>query len=107
MWLIVGRLVVLLLLVLLVVWIVNGLSDGRRRQAFLSTRDSRGRPMLPPHSRVSDDALHARANELRGAVERGYISRDDAIGSLIRFGGPALSREDAERLLGRREPGTR
>lgn len=92
-------LLVLLVLVLLAVWVVKELSWNRRRRAFLATRDIRGRPMLPPHQRVEDDELRARAAQLRGAVARGHITEDEAVGSLIRLGGPAVSPERARRLL--------
>lgn len=92
-------LLILLLLILLIVWIVREVSYARRRQAFLATRDVRGHPMLPPHQRVVDDELRARAKELRRAVARGYITEEEAVGSLIRLGGAAVSHDRARRLL--------
>lgn len=92
-------LLLLILLVLLVVWAVREFTYARRRQAFLATRDIRGRPMLPPHQRVADEELAARAAKLRRAVARGHITEDEAIGSLIRLGGAAVSYERARQLL--------
>lgn len=93
------RLVIVLVLVALVVLIVRGVLETRRRQALRATRASRGRQMPPPHQRVSDDELEARAAQLRRAVERGDITPDEAIDSLIRLGGSAVSPERARQMI--------
>ncbi|MGH3441782.1 MAG: hypothetical protein ACRDUY_07010 [Nitriliruptorales bacterium] len=92
-------LLLLVILVLLAVWAIREFSHARRRQAFLATRDTRARPMPPPHQRVPDEELSARAAKLRRAVARGHITEDEAIGSLIRLGGSAVSYEQARQLL--------
>lgn len=82
-----ARMIALLLLVLVVYWIYREFAHARRRKAFLLSRDARGQPMLPPHQRVSDEALQERVRVLRGAVARGELALDEAAGSLIRFAG--------------------
>ena len=89
----------LLLLLALAFWIGKEFSYARRRKVFLSTRDSRGRPMPPPHQRVSDEEIAERARVLRGAVARGDISLDEAAGSLIRYAGGAMTPKHANDLL--------
>jgi hypothetical protein len=92
-------LVLWIIAAVLVVWLVREIAHQRRRRAFLATRDTRGRPLVPPHQRVADDELRQRAHDLRRAVERGLITRDEAVGSLVRLGGAAVSPERARRLL--------
>lgn len=96
------RLLVLTVLVLAVVfWLGYEFSRARRRRAFLATRDSRGRPMLPPHQRVTDEELHAKARTLRKAVNSGYVSFDEAVGSLVRYSSNVLTTQQAQDLLDR------
>lgn len=94
-----GRVLLVVLLALVVLWILREVSHSRRRGAFLATRDVRGRPMLPPHQRVPDTELEARARTLRKALARGHITADEAVGSLIRLGGAAVSADRARRML--------
>lgn len=93
------RLIPIILVVAVVVWLTREFIHANRRRRFLSTRDSRGRPMLPPHQRVSDEQLQRRAAELRKAVSSGAVTRDEAVGSLIRYAGGALTPEAARTLL--------
>ncbi len=92
-------LVGLIVVVAIVFWLGKEFGYARRRQAFMATRDSRGRPMLPPHQRVSDADLEARARQLRAAMQRGDITFDEAAGSLIRFAGGGMTLDGARRLL--------
>lgn len=94
-------LLMLLLLLGIAFWLGKEFSYARRRRAFLETRDSRGRPMLPPHERVTEEQLQVRVRDLRRAVARGDVSLEEATGSLLRFGGPALTPERAHDLLSR------
>lgn len=96
---ILGRLLILALLALVVFWLFRGLSQARRRRAPLATRDVRGRPMLPPHQRMTDSELEGRATSLRRALARGDITADEAVASLRRLGGAAISVERARHLL--------
>lgn len=94
------RVVVVAVLVLALVWLAYEFARARRRRkAFLATRDSRGRPMLPPHQRVTDEQLHAKARTLRKAVDSGHISVDEAVGSLMRYSGNVLTEQQAHQLL--------
>lgn len=96
------RLLVVAVLVLVVVfWLGYEFSRARRRRAFLSTRDSRGRPMMPPHQRVTDEQLLKKARTLERAVDAGHVSLDEAVGSLVRYSGNALLAQQARELLGR------
>lgn len=92
-------LLMLLLLLGIAFWLGKEFSYARKRKTFLSTRDSRGRPMLPPHERVTDEQLQERARVLRSAVARGDVSLDEATGSLIRFAGGSMTTERAQQLL--------
>lgn len=97
---ILGRLLILVLLALVVLWLFRGLfSQARRRRALLATRDVRGRPVLPPHQRMTDRELEGRATTLRRALARGDITADEAVASLRRLGGAAVSVERARHLL--------
>ena len=89
----------LLLLLALAFWLGKEFSYARRRKNFLSTRDSRGRAMLPPHQRVSDADLDERVKALRAAVARGDVQLDEAVGSLIRYAGGGLTPTLAKELL--------
>lgn len=80
-------------------WIVKQLTEQRRRRESLTTRHTRGHNVAPPHQRVPDDELERRADTLRDAVSRGDITEDEAVGSLVRLGGPAISEERARQLL--------
>ena len=97
------RLLGLVLMLALVYWAVTGVllevRYRRRSSAIRDTSDARGRPMRAPHQRVTDEALEARAQELRRALQQGLVSMDEAVGSLVRFGGAAISVERAQRLL--------
>jgi hypothetical protein len=92
-------LIAIVLLLLVAFWLGRELAHARRRQAFLATRDSRGRPMPPPHQRVSDAQLEASARQLGAAVARGDITEDEAADCLVRLGGAALSVERARALI--------
>lgn len=92
-------LLMLLLLLGIAFWLGKEFSYARRRSAFLATRDSRGRPMLPPHERVTEQQVAERVRTLRGAVARGDVSIDEAAGSLIRFAGGSMTPERARQLL--------
>lgn len=92
-------LLMLVLLLAIAFWVGKEFSYARRRNAFLATRDSRGRPMLPPHERVTEAQLAERVRALRGAVARGDVSLDEATGSLIRFAGGSMTAERARQLL--------
>lgn len=92
----------LLLLVLLLVvafWLGKEFSHARRRKAFLATRDSRGRPMLPPHQRITEAELAIRVRSLRAALKRGDVALDEAVGSLVRYAGGGMTPEAARQLL--------
>lgn len=96
--------VVSLLLVLGVLyWAVSGavaeIRHRRRRRATRDTSDARGQPERPAHQRVTDEALEARAQELRQALQQDLITMDEAVDSLVRIGGSAVDRDRAERLL--------
>lgn len=72
-----------------------GAGLGRRR----STDVTPTRPPPPPHQRVTDTELRQRADELRAALEAGHLTLDEAVGSLMRYGGAGVSAERAGRLL--------
>lgn len=97
------RFVILLLVIALLVLAVMQLSGEvryrRKGRAMRMTRDVRGRPLAPPHQRVSDPDLVARAVELRRALDGDQITMDEAVGALIRYGGAAISPERARALL--------
>lgn len=95
------RVLVLVVLVLAVVWLGYELVRARRRKASLATRETGGRPVLPPHQRVDEEQLQAKAGTLREAVDTGHISVDEAVGSLMRFSGNALTEQQAHQLLER------
>lgn len=82
-----ARLIAVLLVVVVVVWLYKEFAYARRKKAFALSRDARGYPMLPPHRRVSDEALAERVRVLRGAVARGELPLEEAAGSLVRFAG--------------------
>ncbi len=93
------------LLVLAVVWwaatsIVAEVRYRRTSRALALTRDVRGRPMMPPHQRVTDAELEAKARQLRRAVAANHVTLDEAVGSLVRYGGAAVSPDRARQLLG-------
>ena len=90
------RILAPLILVAVCVWIYREFAHARRQRAFRLSRDARGRPMPPPHQRVTDAELFDRVRVLRGAVERGELPVDEAAGSLMRFaGGMDLTRARA------------
>lgn len=94
-----GGVLVVLIMLAIAFWLGREFAHARRRQVFLATRDGRGRPMLPPHQRVGEDQLQRRAADLRVAVTRGDITAEEAIGSLLRLAGPALSLERARQMI--------
>ena len=94
-----ARLVVLIILIAAAFWIYKEFQHARRRKAFLDTRDSPGRRMLPPHQRVGDAALEERVQELRSAVARGDVTPDEATGSLIRYAGGGMTPQRARKLI--------
>ena len=94
-----GPLLALLILLALAFWLGKEFSSARRRKNFLATRDGRGRPMLPPHQRVTEAQLDARVRTLRAAVGRGDVPLDEAVGSLVRFAGGGLTSQMARELL--------
>ena len=97
------RFVFLLLLLGLFVWAVMQLTSEwryrRRSRSIRLTTDTRGRNLAPPHQRVTDRELVARADELARAVAAGDITLDEAIGSLCRYGGAAVTPDRARTLL--------
>lgn len=96
------RVVVVVVLVSALMWLgYEFVRARRRRKAFLATRDSRGRPVLPPHQRITDEQLHAKARTLREAVDSGHISVDEAVGSLMRYSGNVLTVQQAHELIDR------
>lgn len=92
-------LLLLLLLLAVAFWLGKEFSYARRRQAFLGTRDSRGRPMMPPHQRVTEAELAQRVRSLRAAVTQGDVALDEAVGSLIRYAGGGMTPDTARGLL--------
>lgn len=96
------RVVVLVVLVSALVWLGYEFARARRRRKdSLAQRDSRGRPMLPPHQRVNEEQLRAKAHTLRKAVDSGHISVDEAAGSLMRYSGNVLTEQQARQFLDR------
>lgn len=96
------RVVVLVVLVSALVWLGYEFARARRRRKdSLATRDTRRRPTLPPHQRVTEEQLRAKADTLRKAVDSGHISVDEAAGSLLRYSGNVLTEQQARQLLDR------
>lgn len=91
--------IAVLILVAVAFWLGREFASVRRRQAFLASRDGRGRPVPVPHRRVPEPAIAEHAAVLRDAVGRGDVTPDEATGSLIRFAGGGMSHAQASRLL--------
>lgn len=93
------RLLVVTVLVLAVAaWLGYEITRARRRRA--SPPGGR-RPTPPPSQRVTDEQLRQRARSLRDAVDTGHVSLDEAVGSLMRYSGNALTVQQARELLDR------
>lgn len=92
-------LLLLIIVIAIAFWLGKEYSNARRRQNVPAVRASRTPARGQTRPQVSEDSLKEHATQLRAAVRRGDISHEEAVGSLLRFSGSALSAEGAARLL--------